>query len=134
MNPEPDYDPSYDDKDPHSHVRRARSEKISVSDLLHSVDYLRSDHPQVQLAFGVGKTLQGWFDDRYQDGPGQSPMVSLDICHPCVTLSIGDVVVWDSENDDTEALSRDRCLQRYRDHLTRQLAPFLAESEGEAPA
>lgn len=89
-------------------------------------NYANPNHPQTKAALDVIDRLQEWFDSR--ESGGTIPTPSIDLSRYTLQVSVGDVCVWDGNEDHSSELTFDECLQRYRDYVTDLLIPFREES------
>jgi len=98
-------------------------DKISIGELMRSMDHARWDHPLVMKAFRVMKELNTWLEGQYAD-PEDTPLVSIVVSAPIVSLLIGDDCVWENQCCSEEDLTLDFCKQEMKRAALLRMVPF----------
>lgn len=98
---------------------------VSVTDLMHSIDHARLDHPTTVKAFEVMRQLREWVEDR--DGLSTTPTAWVAVSAGSVELSVGHTGVWSSEVDSEDELTFECCRDAYLKELSASCEPFAAE-------
>jgi hypothetical protein len=86
------------------------------------MDYLKWENAKILTAFSIARKLNEWIGEMYNQG--REPVVSLVISPYIVCLLVGDVCVWDSENNDIEDLTFDFCKEQLKEYATHLICPF----------
>lgn len=78
-------------------------------------------------AIRIAGQIDEWIEQN--NSSGIAPMGVVTITGGSLSISIGDVCVWDSqERDGDEELTLDVCLKSYRDYLADLLSPFVEQA------
>jgi hypothetical protein len=83
-------------------------------DLKAATNRLRIDCESLQQALAVAAQLDRYIDEHFQS---TYPRPNVLISPATLSISIGDVCVWDSESDSSEELTFEYCLEFYRQHI-----------------
>lgn len=97
--------------------------KEEIAAIIHNMDYARWDNPIVMKCFNMMRQLNNWLGTCYSHE--HRPHVHVSAAAFGVVLLVGDVPVWDSENDDEEDLKNiDFCKARLKDYAMHMFVPF----------
>lgn len=102
------------------------AEPINIEALQHSLDHMRVDHETVVKAFDVAAQLTDWVNDRCQS---TFPGVHVSVAKEWVSVSIGQFVVWDSEENGDDELNINDCLSEYCSEVMALNEPFENHAE-----
>jgi len=94
-------------------------EPVNLKKIIDSLDRFLPGNSEVTRALEIARELQHWVSDI--DGLSSIPVVSVEIQEGAVSVSIGNIVVWDSESDDEVDLSAAWCQECYQQEVS-QLA------------
>jgi hypothetical protein len=94
-----------------------------VLELINSLVYARSDHPLTVKALEIVRQIS---ETEVMRKIEDAPVPCVHVQFGALWLTIGDIVVWSSE-DSKEDLTAQGCLEAFRDELLRQLTFFVGE-------
>lgn len=100
--------------------------KVSVKELLDMNDYSLPENETIKQAFTVLQVLTDWMEEKY-DSVMYIPNITVSKHYLC--LSIGEVVVWDSENNSPIDLTSECCKDEYKKHIDGMMEVFVPREE-----
>lgn len=96
---------------------------MTVKELLDSMDNFNlSNVLPATIGMVVGQ-IQKWFDENWKGST--IPIPSYTISKNYTQIQIGEVTVWDSDNDTAVELTASDCMRRYRLHCIGMTESFL---------
>ena len=101
--------------------KKTKRTPIAVAALIESCNYLGFGHPTTAKAFAVARRLTHFLSRKVET---TTLIAHVAVGEGFLQLAIGDICVWDSENDDEKALSFNRCLRAYREEVSSLAEPF----------
>lgn len=100
--------------------------QADVNKMLRLGDYSRLNNPTVIQAFGVLRELRAWVG---QASGSMIPEPHIDISQSMLLLSIGDVAVWYSEENDLDELTFAFCKSEFAKHVADLQAVLTPDAE-----
>lgn len=94
----------------------------TIHNLLPEFEYSRHDNPTTIAALGLLKPLQDWLTSG--EDVSEVAIPSVHVSYGFLSLSIGDVCVWDTENNDEAELNLGSIQLLYKSHLDDLMSPF----------
>ncbi len=96
--------------------------KIPIDDIVKSVKYSDWSNPQTMKAFKVVREMQEFFDKQCM--PEHTPKAWLSVADFALVVMVNDICVFDSVSYEHDELTKEKCLDRYKQEVIYLLAPF----------